>query len=436
MPTDTAIAHAEYFELLRELAETGRARGLSNEDVERDPQWRTAVAGLVTLRLIDRWAESRTGAATPLLSEIEAVQQSIIACDAGPIPNILSGIVLAVTRWWARRAPAVLTSLLAYARLLDGDEHRSWQLAEDVYTTFLRHARTPDEFELVPNACVRLGRCQRNRGHLDDAATSFDHAVEAGEAQGDAYNMFLGRIGTATIIRLRGDLPAAEAALDAIIRDAEPMAASQSAYFEPLARAKHERAYVAYERQDYQRAIMHLHAAMRAYTDDRLRDNALHDLALVFVDIGLREAGRDAFLVLRASGASPIQRWSAMINLLRLAVTEGQETVFERYRREIATVKNLPPFLAAHYYLHLGDGYRRFGRPAASRNALARAIHLAEQHRFNHVLMRAEELAATPADAMPAPVHVSSVAPAVSAIAEVAGVMRVLRELATAGEVD
>jgi hypothetical protein len=173
---------------------------------------------------------------------------------------------------------------------------------------------------------------------------------------------------------------------------------------------------------------------MRAYTDDRQRDNALHDLAQVLVDLGHRDAGRDAFLVLRAAGSSPVQRWVATINLLEMAAVDGQEPPFERFGRELAAARTLPPFIAARYYLKLGDGFRRFGRATEARNALARAIHIAEQHRFNQILIMAEQLRAAPVT----PVRDARqlTLPPTSAVERVTSFVRELREVATAGEAD
>jgi hypothetical protein len=236
------------------------------------------------------------------------------------------------------------------------------------------------------------------------------------------------------VVRLRGDLPAAETLLDVVIDDARGMSNQHPSYFEPLARALHERAYVAYEREQFECALVHLHEAMRAYTEDRLRDNALHDIAQVLVELGHRDAGRDALLVLRAAGSSPMQRWSATVNLMELAAGDGHEMQFERLAQELAAIKVLPPHIAARYYLQLGDGYRRFGKAVASRNALARAIHIAEQHRFNQILIMAEQLSAAPVLPTRDERHLTQ--PPTSAVTRVANFVRELRELATAGEAD
>src|SRR5262249_9577883 len=130
----------------------------------------------------------------------------------------------------------------------------------------------------------------------------------------------------------------------------------------------------------------------------------------------------------------PTQRWTATVNLLEMSAADGDETLFERLAREMAAVKVLPPFIAARYYLQLGDGYRRFGRGAAARNALARAIHIAEPHRFNQILIRAEQLSAAPV--LPTRDARQLKQPQTSAVAHVANFVRELRELATAGEVE
>src|SRR5262249_40297407 len=116
------------------------------------------------------------------------------------------------------------------------------------------------------------------------------------------------------------------------------------------------------------------------------------------------------------------------------AASDGDEMLFDRLANELGAVKALPPYLSAHYYLQLGDGYRRFGRAVLARNALARAIHIAEQHRFNRILIMAEQLSAAPVLPTRDARHVTQ--PPSSAIAQVTSFVRELRELATAGEAD
>jgi hypothetical protein len=117
-----------------------------------------------------------------------------------------------------------------------------------------------------------------------------------------------------------------------------------------------------------------------------------------------------------------------------MAATDMDEATFDRLASELSAVKAMPPFLSAHYYLQLGDGCRRFGRAADARNALARAIHISEQHRFNQILIMAEQLRAAPV--APTRVDCPSTQPPPSAVAHVTSFVRELRELATAGEVD
>ena len=82
-------------------------------------------------------------------------------------------------------------------------------------------------------------------------------------------------------------------------------------------------------------------------------------------------------------------RWLATVNLMEIASLDGSELVFEQYRREMADVE-LPASISAEYHYYVGQGYRLFGRFELAAASLERAIELAERHRLNQVLIKAE----------------------------------------------
>jgi tetratricopeptide (TPR) repeat protein len=157
-----------------------------------------------------------------------------------------------------------------------------------------------------------------------------------------------------------------------------------------LARARHDRGVVAIRRSDYQMAAAFLHAAITDYDDDLRKSRALCDLATAMVDLGLPDAARDAYLVAYRTAPEPDVRHAAGINLMRLAFLLGQETVFERYRQELAIA--LPAPLEAGYYRFLGEGLYRFGREDAARDALTRAVDIATRYQLNQVRLESEAL--------------------------------------------
>jgi hypothetical protein len=113
---------------------------------------------------------------------------------------------------------------------------------------------------------------------------------------------------------------------------------------------------------------------------------------------------------------------------MEIAARDGAETLFERYRRELADAP-LPPFIAADYYIQAGEGYQRLGRTDLACAYLERALGVANEHQFNQVVFYVEEalqklnarVASRPTEREPS-----------ADVQEIAGAIKRLRELAQA----
>ncbi len=145
----------------------------------------------------------------------------------------------------------------------------------------------------------------------------------------------------------------------------------------------------------------------------------------------MRDAARDAHLVNYVAARAPFIRLLAGINLMELASLDGQETVFQEYRRELAEV-SLPPALLPYYHLYVGEGCYRFRRSQCARVALDKAIVVATERQMNEVIIRAEAmLKRLEQGQVPEPVAQLAQTPAV--LAEPVRVIRELRERIWAG---
>jgi hypothetical protein len=142
-------------------------------------------------------------------------------------------------------------------------------------------------------------------------------------------------------------------------------------------------------RGDPARATDDFFDAFEAYVEPQRRTRALVDLANALTALGAHAAARDAFHLCLGSTTDREVRWIVQLNLLELAQLDGEETVFERWRRELADV-DLPPRLRAHFLLFAGHGLYRFGRTDAARTALAGALVVAERYELGEVVMRAD----------------------------------------------
>lgn len=103
------------------------------------PEWRAALAGLVTLRYLDAWADSGVAPAD-LTTERKAVEDAISVLPAHvPERIFLAGLINVSTRDRERDLTRVVSLLLAYGRAL---QHRcSWGLAADVFVRAYRTCR-------------------------------------------------------------------------------------------------------------------------------------------------------------------------------------------------------------------------------------------------------------------------------------------------------
>lgn len=410
------LPHLPFFEALATLEESSSA-------------WRAAAAGLVTLRLFEKWVEDSRRGMLLETAEVTSVWAAIDAVDAGDVGrNILHGIVRLASHPNARPS-AALAALTAYARSLQFDAQ--WALAADAYGTVVRHGSTADP-ELATSASFLRGYCLRMTGALDEAAASYEVGQALAMACGDVAGVLQADVSQANLSLDRGNLPRAEALLDRVIAQAEGMAAAP-AISDVLSRALHDRGTVAARRAQFDAAAAFGHRALALCTEPARRDRILADIATALGDAGHYDAARDAHLVIAVTACEQSVRWVAMINLLHLAAWTGSEAMFERHRDELAELP-LPPLFAAHYHLYVAEGCRRFGQPARAIASLTRAIDIAGEYGINEVLLRAEAAlrdAERQSTAATSPTRAAGAAPIQSPeIAEVIRAIGLMREMA------
>jgi tetratricopeptide (TPR) repeat protein len=350
---------------------------------EGDPQWRSAMAGLVTLRLVDAWLENAPAVTTDDGWGFRGVNSAIDDIDdSTPIRAILGRVVDAL-REQKPDIHVVVTPLMAYGQSLEYDA--KWTLAADVYQSVLAHLHPVEDSDASIAAHLRLGSCYRNLNLIDYAVDAFASASEIANAVGDIVGILRARIGEAKIATLRGNLPEAAAILDETIARA-----TTSDLRDVRSRALHDRSGVATMSKHYELAVRLAYEALTHSQSPTERDRILGDIAAAFFHLGVFSAARDAYLVLSVTAQEQYTRWGATLNLLEIAAETGAEMLFEQHRRQLVH-EQLPPFLSAGFELSLGTGYQRFGNFTKARLHLERAMAMAGEHGLNQFLFDAEE---------------------------------------------
>ena len=370
------------FESKRRLRHLPFFEEIASHD-ESTSAWRTATAGVVVLRLVDAWLDEGVAIVADDAWGLRSVRAAVEDVDEGtPIRTLLGRVVDAL----CERKPdihVVVTPLVAYAQALEYDA--KWRLAADVYHTVLAHLHPMEDSDASIAAHLRLGQCYRHLHFIDDAAEAFASAAEIASSIGDLVGVLRARVGEARLAIVRGNLPRAEEILDETIARA-----ARAELTDVRSRALHERSNVAQIRGQYELAIQLAYEALGHAHSHTERDRILSDIALIFMDLGVFSAARDAYLVLSATAQEEYVRWAADLNLLEISSLTGAEMHFEQYRRSLVTQK-LPPFLATAFELNVGLGYLRFSNESKARLHLERALALATDHGINQFLFDAEE---------------------------------------------
>jgi len=368
MKTDGMLRHLAFFEELGSMDES-------------DASWRAVSAGLVVMRLVDRWMSD--GARGLTVHSVSAVRAAIDEMpETTPVRRILSAVVDAMEESESGEMHAVTPRLMAYGQALEYESKLS--LAADVYRTIVAHAHPIEDADIAIPAHNQLAASLLHLGDLVGAAAAYDEAGQVASTCGDMIGTLRAQVGRAKVCIALGNVPQAEAVLDdAILRAGAP------GLEDIRSRALHDRAHVAALRGQYERTIQFAYQALEISGSQRERDRILCDIAAGFMDLGVYYIARDAYLILASTAQEQYVRWLSELNLLEIAAREGSEPQFDKYRRELE-FEEFTPQLRVIYLLHVGRGYDLLGRSDSGIEYLDRAVRLAQQYKFNQLLFEAE----------------------------------------------
>jgi len=115
----------------------------------------------------------------------------------------------------------------------------------------------------------------------------------------------------------------------------------------------------------------------------------LEDLAVAFFEVGMRDAARDAHLILASTSQLKWVRSQAMINLMELAAIDGMRDAFDGYAAELRKA-SLDSWLKSHFLLFLGEGLARFDQYEAAEEVLEEANAFASANQIHALAFRSE----------------------------------------------
>lgn len=370
-PRAAGVAHLEFFKRLGEL------KGDS-------PRQRAIKAGLLALRLVDRWlTKAGSSDRRPTFREFVLVRRAIDAVSDERMHDVLYKLTDVLREFAAGETGSIPTMLFGYGLLLE--TMGEWAIAVDVYETACHYVTDDNDRRGLPLVYGRLAFCHRQLGQLDQAAVAYERGRAFARAAGDKAAELRLRNGEGFLALHRGNIEKASAIFDAVMRDTR-----EGGYRDAFARASHDRGHVALMQDADEQAAHYFSTAFGAYAEPAQRERALADLAYVLSRLGAREAARDALLITEATAVERETRANAAINLLRLAAEDGDEIGFELHRRAVGDPTKLPARLQAEMHWRLADGYGLLGLAARSVEHYRIMGEIAGEHRLNEYTYIAE----------------------------------------------
>jgi tetratricopeptide (TPR) repeat protein len=363
------------------------------DEPEGSAGWHAIVAGYAALQLFESWMEGGLGATAPSMLDLRRVRRYVEAVpERHPDRRCLAQLVdsIAGATDGPRTEPRSVQSaevgrvLASYAKLLQYDAQ--WGLAADVHGTIVEFAQRTNDVPRMLDSMLMLGYSLRMQGRFDEATDAYTALRLAAVQANDVRYELESRLSDAKVAIDRGNLPRARDLLDRTIAEARRSECSPI-----VAKGLADRARVALADDDQDLALACLYEAYELASDALGRERILSNIALTFARMGLRDAARDAALLVVGTAQDRSTRLTAIVNLMELAHQDGRELVFEQYRRDLAG-EELTPYLEVVYLETCVAGLRTFGRGAEARHAAERMLEVAERHGLNEFVLKAEAL--------------------------------------------
>ncbi len=340
-------------------------------------------ASLLTLRLLDHWVALGSELADVAATAHRAAREAVTAISQDV--EWRSGLASVVDAIEAIQEPdpqPVLPRVYALAMLLE--QRGLLAAAGDVYATVARYVDSAAHLDLAYDAHMRHGYCLRHAGEFDWADQAYANAGMLAARDRDRVRVVLSRLGRAKVVWDRGNLPAADAAIHELLTEAETLDSAAT-----TALILHDRAGLAWLRNDRTSAIRWVFEAFNRSPDEYDRERMLGDLAGFLGAIGAYAPAKTALRLLEVRARTAGGRWSARINLMEIAYRMKNTVAFESYRRELAQ-EPLPPAVRANLLLEIGRGLIEFESYADARTALLEAARFASTNGFNQNSFKAE----------------------------------------------
>lgn len=362
------------------------------EAPEGSPAWHAIVAGYAALQLFEAWLDGGMGETPPSMLEVQRIWRYVEAVPDSRVErsclaqlvDCIQATLVASPRLVAERREDVGKALLCYAKLLQYDAQ--WGPAGDVHGALMDFARSTNDTPRLLDSMLMRGYSLRMAGRLEEASAAYAALRSAAENVHDERYRLESYLSDAKIAVERGNYGVARDLLERTIEEAR-----NAECWVVVSKGLSDLATVAAIGGDLELSLRCSYEALELNTDPLGRERILGNIALTFAQMGLREAARDAGLLVVATAQDRTTRLNATINLMELAHLDGRELVFEQYRRELM-LEAMMPRVEASFLQVSAEGLRTFGRIPEAKRAAERMLDVASEHSLHEHVIRADSI--------------------------------------------
>jgi tetratricopeptide (TPR) repeat protein len=233
-----------------------------------------------------------------------------------------------------------------------------------------------------------IGRLARRRGEWDEAIRWYEGARAMARVGGERTIEAIAIDGLASVVRDKGNLPAARQ----LLQEGLDVARASGDDF-PLAAVHHTLMTVEQRAGRLPQAVAHGWRAVNLHTQEDYRYYVLVSLAGCLVKMGELDAAEDSYAVVAERVKLPDWRFASLENLAYISALRGHRERFEERAwradesnwREEATVP-----VHAQMLQYRAKGWEALGEGARARAWYVRARDYAQEHSVNQVYIESE----------------------------------------------
>lgn len=286
------------------------------------------------------------------------------------------------------RTPAALVgATIEMGEAIESTGH--YRAAEEYYLTALELAETCGLGHDQTTALRLLGRVLRKAARWDDAEQYYREAIRRSEEMGQRRQWARAMDGLAIAYWYQGAYPKARSMLEEVLKRGRDWRDDFV-----VATALNSLCVAALTAGDLEQALEYGWTAVRLVDEGEAQNPILGNLGRAFAQLGMYAAAEHCYGMILARSSELVIRNQAAADHALVAAEAGNAEAFRERRKALMAVEDqwrYEPWSCTYIHLHIGRGCVLIGDVDDAREHLRKAIKLAEKHRYNEQLIRAEE---------------------------------------------